>query len=68
VGAKANTIRLQEQRIRDAESTINRLEQEKIKLENYAKSTLLTFKNKYKQALEKVKAERKAANDRYVIE
>lgn len=56
---RVNTIRLLEEKLQEKESTINRLEQDKNKLENYSKQALSTFKDKYIQALQKLKAEKK---------
>jgi hypothetical protein len=40
----SNTVRLLEERLKEKETTINRLEQEKGKIESYAKRTITTFK------------------------
>mmetsp|Transcript_38636 Transcript_38636/g.39331 ORF Transcript_38636/g.39331 Transcript_38636/m.39331 type:complete len:614 (-) Transcript_38636:29-1870(-) len=61
---KSNTIRQMESLIREKESDINRLEQEKGKLESYAKRTLNTFKEKYMTALQSMKTEKKALEDK----
>jgi len=56
---KLNTIRVLEEKLKEKESLINRLEQDKNKLENYSKQALTTFKDKYIQALQKLKSEKK---------
>lgn len=61
---RANTIKQMEARIGEKESDINRLEQEKGKLENYAKKTLSTFKDKYMAALNSMKSEKRVLEDK----
>lgn len=56
---KVNTLHMLEEKLKEKESAINRLEQDKNKLENYSKQALSTFKDKYIQALQKLKAEKK---------
>ena len=56
---KLNTIQILEDKLKEKESVINRLEQDKNKLENYSKQALSTFKDKYIQALQKLKLEKK---------
>ena len=46
------------------QGTINRLEQEKGKLENYAKRTLTAFKDKYMAALQGMKQEKRGLEER----
>eukprot|EP00596_Hydrurales_sp_CCMP1899_P005175 CAMPEP_0119034874 /NCGR_PEP_ID=MMETSP1177-20130426/1896_1 /TAXON_ID=2985 /ORGANISM="Ochromonas sp, Strain CCMP1899" /LENGTH=711 /DNA_ID=CAMNT_0006992673 /DNA_START=257 /DNA_END=2389 /DNA_ORIENTATION=+ len=59
-----NTLRLLEETLQEKEGTINRLEQEKGKLENYAKRTLTAFKEKYMAALQGMKQEKRALEER----
>ena len=49
------------------QGTINRLEQEKGKLENYAKRTLTAFKDKYMAALQGMKQEKRTLEDRLAL-
>ena len=55
---------MQQAKISEMETSINRLEQEKSKLENYAKRTLSTFKDKYMAALQTMRAEKKSLEDK----
>jgi uncharacterized protein (DUF3084 family) len=64
---KSNTIRLLEDRLKEKETSINRLEQEKSKLENYAKQTLSNFKDKYMEALQKMKTDKKYLEDKNAL-
>lgn len=49
------------------QGTINRLEQEKGKLENYAKRTLTAFKDKYMAALQGMKQEKRNLEERLAL-
>ena len=49
------------------QGTINRLEQEKGKLENYAKRTLTAFKDKYMAALQGMKQEKRSLEERLAL-
>jgi protein HOOK3 len=62
----AHTAKLLEAKLEEKEGTINRLEQEKGKLESYAKRTLIAFKDKYMAALQGMKQEKKDLEDRLV--
>ena len=55
----SNTVRLLEDKLKEKETVINRLEQEKSKLENYTKRSLATFKEKYMSVLQQMKEEKK---------
>jgi len=55
-----NTVKLLEERLKEKEGTINKLEQEKAKLENFSKSSLVAFKEKYMAALSHLAAEKKS--------
>lgn len=59
-----NIIKLLEEKMKEKESVINRLEQEKGKLESYAKRTLTAFKEKYMAALQGMKQEKRDLEDR----
>lgn len=48
-----------EDKLKEKESVINRLEQEKNKLENYTKRSLATFKEKYMSVLQQMKEEKR---------
>ena len=53
-----NTIKLLQDKLKEKESNINKLEQEKNKLENYTKRSLHTFKEKYMNVLHILKEEK----------
>jgi chromosome segregation ATPase len=54
----SNTIKLLQDKLKEKESNINKLEQEKNKLENYTKRSLHTFKEKYMNVLHVLKEEK----------
>lgn len=54
----SNTIKLLQDKLKEKESSINKLEQEKNKLENYTKRSLHTFKEKYMNVLHVLKEEK----------
>lgn len=54
----ANTVRLLQDKLKEKESAINKVEQEKSKLENYTKRSLGTFKDKYMAVLQTLKDEK----------
>lgn len=60
----ANTVRLLEDRLKEKEGFINKLEQDKNKLENFCQSTLTSFKDKYLTSLDKMKSEKKEVETR----
>ena len=53
-----NTIRLLEERLKEQEGAINKLEQDKDKLEVFSRSSLAAFKDKYLAELSRLKGER----------
>ena len=61
---KANTIRMLEDRLKEKETQINKLEQDKIKLETFAKKTVAGFKEKYMNVLHRITAEKKTLEGR----
>jgi uncharacterized protein (DUF3084 family) len=64
VAQSSNTIRLLEERLKEHETTINKLEQDKSKLELYARNSLATFRDKFMISLQNLQAEKKASDDR----
>jgi hypothetical protein len=62
--ASANTIKLLEDKLKEKETNINQLRQEKGKLETYAKRSLDTFKEKYMSTLKIMQAEKKEMADK----
>lgn len=58
------TIKMMEEKLQEKESAINKLIQEKNKLENYARKQLMTFKEKYMLTLQTMRAEKKELEDR----
>ena len=60
----ASTMKHLEDILKEKESVINRLEQEKGKLESYARRTLSSFKEKYMHTLQMLKDEKRALEDR----
>uniref|UniRef100_A0A7S3HAB2 Calponin-homology (CH) domain-containing protein n=1 Tax=Spumella elongata TaxID=89044 RepID=A0A7S3HAB2_9STRA len=54
----ANTVRMLQEKLKEKESVINKVEQEKSKLENYTKRSLGTFKDKYMAVLQTLKEEK----------
>jgi hypothetical protein len=59
-----NTIRLLEDRLKEKEGAINKLEQDKDKLEVFSRSTLSAFKEKFLAELGRLKSERAALENR----
>lgn len=57
-------MKMIEEKLQEKESVINRLEQEKNKLENYAKRQLSTFKEKFMLTLQTMRNEKKELEDR----
>jgi uncharacterized protein (DUF3084 family) len=55
LAASQNTIHLLEERLKEKETTASKLEQDKGKLEAYAKKTIMNFKEKYMTLLQSVK-------------
>ena len=53
-----NTVRLLEARLKEKEDSLNQLEQDKDKLETFSRSTLVSFKVKIMNELNKLKEER----------
>jgi chromosome segregation ATPase len=64
LAATTNTIKLLEERLKERETLINKLQQEKGKLENYAKRSLDTFKEKYMTILKTMQGEKKELIER----
>eukprot|EP01036_Dinobryon_divergens_P022096 gene22096-30331_t len=58
------SIQMLEQRLREKEALADKLEQEKEKLENYAKRSLTTFKDKYMSVLHSFKEEKRVLEAR----
>jgi len=54
----ANTVKLLQEKLKEKESTINKVEQEKSKLENYTRRSLVTFKDKYMAVLATLREEK----------
>eukprot|EP01038_Epipyxis_sp_PR26KG_P014145 gene14145-18983_t len=54
----SNTVRLLEEKLKEKESVINKLEQDKGKLENYTKRSLATFKEKFMDVMQSMKEEK----------
>ena len=61
---RANTIRLLEEKLKEKETLINKLEQDKLKLETFAKKTVAGFKEKYMNVLHRITAEKKTLEGR----
>lgn len=61
---RANTIRMLEDRLKEKETQINKLEQDKMKLETFAKKTVAGFKEKYMNVLHRITAEKKTLEGR----
>jgi protein HOOK3 len=61
---RANTIRLLEEKLKEKETLINKLEQDKARLENFAKKTVAGFKEKYMNVLHRITAEKKTLESR----
>jgi protein HOOK3 len=59
LAATSNTVKLLEEKLKERETVINKLQQERAKLENYAKRSLETFKEKYLAVLKTVQQEKK---------
>lgn len=59
LNAATNTVRLLEERLKDREGAVTRLEQEKGKLEAYAKRSLTTFKEKFMAVLQTMREEKR---------
>lgn len=59
VAATSNTVKLLEERLKERETIINKLQQEKAKLENFSKRSLETFKDKYMNILRTMQQEKK---------
>lgn len=58
LATSSNTVRLLQEKLKEKESAINKVEQEKSKLENYTKRSLGTFKDKYMAVLQTLKDEK----------
>jgi chromosome segregation ATPase len=61
---RANTIRMLEEKLKEKETLINKLEQDKARLENFAKKTVAGFKEKYMNVLHRITAEKKTLESR----
>ncbi|CAN0320497.1 unnamed protein product, partial [Ectocarpus fasciculatus] len=61
---RANTIRMLEDKLKEKETQINKLEQDKMKLETFAKKTVAGFKEKYMNVLHRITAEKKTLEGR----
>lgn len=61
---RAHTIRLLEEKLKEKETLINKLEQDKQKLETFAKKTVAGFKEKYMNVLHRITAEKKTLEGR----
>lgn len=61
---RANTIRMLEDKLKEKETQINKLEQDKMKLEAFAKKTVAGFKEKYMNILHRITAEKKTLEGR----
>jgi hypothetical protein len=59
-----STVRHLEDRLKDRETAVARLEQEKSKLESYARRTLTAFKDKYMAVLQTMRTEKQALEER----
>jgi len=59
VDMRENTIRMLEEKLKEKEGANNKLQQDKTKLENFAKDSLKNFKDKYLKELTKSKTEKK---------
>lgn len=67
LAATSNTVKLLEERLKERETLINKLQQEKSKLEGYAKRSLETFKEKYLSVLQTMQQEKKELIDKIRI-
>lgn len=63
-----NTINMVENKLKDKESLINKLEQEKSKLEAYARRSLTAFKEKFMTALQCLKKEKKDLEEKLSVQ
>lgn len=59
LAASSNTVRLLEDRLKEQETVINKLQQDKAKLENFSKRSLDTFKDRYMNILKTMQQEKK---------
>jgi uncharacterized protein (DUF3084 family) len=55
LAASQNTVHLLEEKLKERETTVSKLEQDKSKLEAYAKKAIANFKEKYMTLLQSVK-------------
>lgn len=55
-----NTVRLLEDKLKEKEGMINKLVQEKEKVENFARSSIITFKERHLENLQTIRNEKKA--------
>jgi chromosome segregation ATPase len=62
---KDNTLRRLEENLKENESHVNKLQQDKSKLETFAKDSLKNFKDKYLKELTKFRTEKKDWKDKY---
>lgn len=62
-----NTLKLLEGNMKEKEGLVNRLEQDKSKLETFSKSTLFAFKEKYMKALKGINDEKKCLEERLAV-
>lgn len=66
-GLHAGTIKMLEDKLKEKESAFNTLEQQKTKLEIYAKSSLKAFRDKYMNALQQIKSDKKALEEKLAL-
>jgi DNA repair exonuclease SbcCD ATPase subunit len=67
ISVKTNTIRLLEERLKEKEGLVNKLQQDKGKLEAFAKNSLSSFKDKYLKELTKFRNEKKEWKDKFTV-
>jgi hypothetical protein len=61
-----NTVRLLEDKLKEKEGTINKLVQEKEKVENFARGSIITFKERHLENLQTMRSEKKALEAKIV--
>lgn len=67
LAASTNTVKLLEERLKEKETIINKLEQEKSKLESYTRRSLTGFKEKFMSAFQKTKEEKQELENKYLL-
>jgi chromosome segregation ATPase len=68
LAASQNTVKLLEEKLKEKEGSINKLEQEKGKLESYAKRSLTAFKEKFMTVLQTMREEKRDLEHRIKIQ